>query len=143
MFKSIKQQFIFLSSSLVVFTMLIAMALSYYWISDEYTANIEKNNLIIAESLAGNISQFMNNAYTINAQLGNNSDIYSGNNMRQAQILKNTVNEYPFFQVIAAHNLAGDQTARSSGSLANRADRWWFRKFINEKNRLSANLIYR
>ena len=133
MFKSIKQQFIFLSSSLVVFTMLIAMALSYYWISDEYTANIEKNNLIIAESLAGNISQFMNNAYTINAQLGNNSDIYSGNNMRQAQILKNTVNEYPFFQVIAAHNLAGDQTARSSGSLANRADRWWFRKFINEK----------
>lgn len=68
MFKSIKQQFIFLSSSLVVL-MLIAMALSYYWISDEYTANIEKNNLIVAESLAGNISQFMNNAYTINAQL--------------------------------------------------------------------------
>ena len=49
MFKSIKQQFIFLSSSLVVFTMLIAMALSYYWISDEYTANIEKNNLNISK----------------------------------------------------------------------------------------------
>ena len=51
MFKSIKQQFIFLSSSLVVFTMLIAMALSYYWISDEYTANIEKNNLIIKKRI--------------------------------------------------------------------------------------------
>ena len=133
MFKSIKQQFIFLSSSLVIFTMLIAMALSYYWISEEYTNNIEKNNLIIAESLAGNISQFMNNAYSINAQLGNNSDIYSGNSLKQTQILKNTVNEYPFFQVIAAHNLDGNQTARSNGTLANRADRWWFRKFINEK----------
>ena len=133
MFKSIKQQFIFLSSSLVIFTMLIAMALSYYWISDEYKNNIEKNNLIIAESLAGNISKFMNNAYSINAQLGNNSDIYSGNSLKQSQILKNTVNEYPFFQVIAAHNLDGNQTARSSGSLTNRADRWWFKKFINDK----------
>lgn len=133
MFKSIRHQFIFINCVLIVFAILLSMSVSYYLISSDYERNIKQTNTVMAESLAANISQFMQNAYNINAQLAVNADMFGNDGQKQKRILEDTVKKYPFFQLLASHRLNGDQTARSSGVLANRADRWWFKKFMLEK----------
>jgi len=133
MFKSIRHQFIFMNCALVVFAIMVSMSVSYYLISSDYEKNIKQANIVMAESLAANIGQFMQNAYNLNAQLAVNGDMIGNDGEKQKSILEDTVKRYPFFQLLASHNMNGDQTARSSGVLANRADRWWFKKFMVEK----------
>jgi len=133
MFKSIRHQIIFMNCSLVVFAIAVSMSISYYLISSDYERNIKQTNTIMTESLAANIGQFMANAYNLNAQLAVNGDMLSNDGEKQKKILEDTVKRYPFFQLLVSHNLNGDQTARSSGVLTNRADRWWFKKFMTEK----------
>lgn len=133
MFKSIRNQFIFMNCSLVIFAIVVSMSVSYYLISLGYEGNIKQTNTVMAESLAANIGQFMQNAYNLNAQLAVNADMLSNDREKQKKILVDTTKRYPFFQLLVSHTLSGDQTARSSGVLANRADRWWFKKFMSEK----------
>ena len=133
MLKSIRHQSIFMNCVLVILAIAISMFASYYWISSDYEKTIKQTNAVMAEGLAANISQFMQNAYNLNAELGVNSDMIGGDGEKQKKILADTVKRYPFFQLIINHRLNGDQTARSSGELVNRADRWWFKKFMDEK----------
>ena len=133
MFKSIRHQIIFMNCSLVIFAIIVSMSISYYLISSDYEKNIKQSNSVMVESLAANIGQFMQNAYNLNAQLAVNGDMLSNDGEKQKSILEDTTKRYPFFQLLASHNINGDQTARSSGALANRADRWWFKKFMTEK----------
>jgi methyl-accepting chemotaxis protein len=133
MFNSIRHQLIIMNCSLVIFAILILMSVSYYLIASDYDKNIKQTNTVMADSLAANIGQFMQNAYNINAQLGLNADMLGDDGEKQKRILADTVKSYPFFQLLASHKLNGDQTARSSGVLANRADRWWFKKFMAER----------
>jgi hypothetical protein len=52
------------------------------------------------------------------------------------------VQKYSFFQLLAIHNLNGEQIARSSGVLANRSERWWFKKFQVEKKPYISKTYY-
>ncbi len=133
MFKSIRNQFIFMNCALVILAIAVSMSVSHYFISSGYEKNIKQTNIVMAESLAANIGQFMQNAYNLNAQLAVNADMLGNNREKQRKILEDTTKRYPFFQLLAIHTVNGDQTARSSGVLANRADRWWFKKFMTEK----------
>jgi len=133
MFKSIRHQFMFMNCFLVVIAIVMSMSVSYYLTSSGYEKNIEQANTVMAESLAANIGQFMQNAYNLNTQLAISSDMIGDNEEKQKKILEDMTRRYPFFQLIASHKLNGDQIARSSGTLANRADRWWFKKFMTEK----------
>jgi len=133
MFKSIRQKILFMNCALVILAILLSMSASYYWLSADYEKKIEQTNAAMAESLAANISQFMQNAYNINAELGVNPVMAGNDGTRQRKLLVDAVTRYPFFQLLASHKLNGEQKARSTGVLANRADRWWFKKFIDEK----------
>jgi methyl-accepting chemotaxis protein len=133
MFKSIRHQFMFINCTLVVFAIVVSMSVSYCLISSDYQKNIKQTNTVMAESLAANIGQFMQNAYNLNAQLAVNGDMIGNDGEKQKRMLEDMVKRYPFFQQLASHKLNGDQTARSSGILANRADRWWFKKFMTDK----------
>ncbi len=131
--KSIKQQLMTISFLLIATALLATVSLSYYFVSADYEKIMRKNNSGMAESLALNISQFMQNAYNITQNISINADTTSFVPERQKGLLVNTVKNYPYFQLIAAHKLNGDQTARSVGNLANRANRWWFKKFLTEQ----------
>lgn len=133
MFKSIRHQFIVMNCIMVILAIVVSMSVSYYLISSDYEKTIKQTNTVMSESLAANIGQFMQNAYNINAQVALNADMLSTDGEKQKKILEDTAKRYPFFQLLASHKLNGDQTARSNGQLANRADRWWFKKFMTEK----------
>jgi len=86
----------------------------------------------LSRSIATNVSEFMNGAYDSSKLLSENDSVVLGN-LRGAQILGNAVNQMPYFRQFYVQKSDGMQTIRSGGALANRSDRWWFRKAVAEK----------
>ncbi|WP_094602667.1 hypothetical protein SPSIL_024820 [Sporomusa silvacetica DSM 10669] len=84
----------------------------------------------------------MQNAYNISQLIAEYPDLEKWDTIRQQKILADTTRLYPFFQVLAVHNLNGDQLARSSGLLTNRSERWWFKKFMMEKKPYISKTYY-
>lgn len=138
----IRHQLTLIICFLIVLTLVSAMMISYSLISADYEKKMLHNNSVMADSLAANIAQFMQNAYNINELVARYP--YSGvdNAEIKKKLLIDTVNDYPFFQLLAIHNLNGDQIARSSGALANRSERWWFKKFMAERTPFISNTYY-
>ncbi len=133
MLKSLRSQLIIIVSVMVILTLSTSMSVSFYLNSNDFEQHIRETNSIMAESLAANIRQYIEKAYNISFELSENPDIINFIPEKQSIMLEDSIKHYPFFQLFATHSLNGDQVARSSGVLANRSDRWWFKKFLVEK----------
>ena len=133
MLKSLRSQLIFIVSILVVLPLTISMSVSFYLNSHDFEKHARATNNLLVESLAANIQQYMENAYNISTELSINPNISNFIPSRQELLLKNSQTHYSFFQLFATHTLDGKQVARSSGQLGNRADRWWFKEFLETK----------
>lgn len=138
----IRHQLTIIISLLIVITLTAVLAISYCLVSVDYEKKMQHNNSVMAESLASNIAQFMQNAYTVSALLAQNRDIVLSNTEKQQELISDVVWQYPYFQLVAVHNLNGDQIVRSSGPLANRAERWWFKKFMAERQPYISSTYY-
>lgn len=130
---SIHRQLIVIICSLILLALVSTTAISFSLISEDYQKKMLSNNSVFAESLADNIKQFLETAYSVNLALAEYPDLSSLNAAKQTELLVDITKRYPFLQVAAIHTLSGDQTARSQGSLLNRSERWWFKKFMNER----------
>lgn len=142
MFSSIRKQLIIMISTLILLAMAFTLMISYSLISEDYEKTILHNNSAMAESLAANIAQFMQNAYNINQLIAEYPDLETFDAGRKQQLLVHMTKEYPVFQLLAIHNLQGDQIARSSGPLGNRSERWWFKKFMADRQPYISNTYY-
>lgn len=142
MLKSIKKQLMLIITSFIVGAFIISNLVGYYFIRKQYVNNYVETNKMYVESLSSNIKQFFNNAYNVVEGVSVNSDIKEFNADQQKSVLVDITKRYSFFQLLAIHKLNGDQTARSSGGLGNRAERWWFKKFIQEKKDFVSKSYY-
>lgn len=142
MFYSIRQQFTLIICSLILLAMVSTLMISRSLISQDYETKMQYNNSVMAESLASNIAQFMQNAYNINQLIAQYHDLEKLDATKQQELLMDTASRYPFFQLLAINNLNGDQTARSSGPLGNRAERWWFKHFMAERQPYISKTYY-
>ena len=133
MFGSIRHQLTLMICSLIVLTLTTVLLISYYLGARDYEEKMQQVNSVMAESLGANIAQFMQNSYNITRLIAQSPDMVTVDAARQGQLLVDAAIHYPFFQVLAVHKLNGDQIARSSGQLANRSERWWFKKFMEDK----------
>ncbi len=79
-----------------------------------------------AASVSQSVGSFMDMAYRLTEQLNNMSDILSMDTQAQTPVLEGTVARNDYFELIYIQDMNGDQTGRSSGTLSNRANRWWF-----------------
>lgn len=138
---SIRSQLALIIGSLILLAIVSTMALSLSLIAKDYEEKMHHNNFYMAENLAANISQFMQNAYNI-SQLAENPQLSTMSTMRQQDLLTGNVKRYPFFQFLSITNLDGNQTFRSSGPLISRADRWWFKKFMSERDPFISKAFY-
>lgn len=130
MLRSIRYQLAAMVLGLVVFAIAVSMSISYLTASEDFETQIVETNRVMAESLAFNISQFMTNAYNLSTELAKNPDVTSFVPLRQKGALDDMVERYPFFQLLITHLPDGTQTARTSGALTNRAERWWFKDYM-------------
>ncbi len=142
MFNSIRRQLTFVTCGLILLAMVSTLLISYSLISEYYENKMRQNNAVMAESLAANITQFVQNAYTISQLIAEYPDLMQMESAKRWDLLVRTAERYPFFQLLATTDLNGYQTAKSSGILVNRAERWWFKKFIKERNPYITHTYY-
>jgi len=79
-----------------------------------------------AAAVADSVGGFMDMAYRITEQLNNSDAILSMDTALQTPILEGTAARNDYFELLYIQDMNGDQTGRSSGTLGNRANRWWF-----------------
>lgn len=78
------------------------------------------------QSVAAQVSEYVDKGYAVVQGLACSGDIISNDPAKQQSILVQTIKNNPYFVLLYQQGLDGQQTARSSGELGNRADRWWF-----------------
>lgn len=82
------------------------------------------------DNVASQVSAYVNQGYAVVQGLSYSSDICGLDPEMQSRILAQTVENNPALVLLYQQDLNGMQTARSSGELGSRADRWWFQQEI-------------
>ena len=130
---SIKKQLITITLLVVFVPFLISNTINYYFVSQDIQEEIKERNIIMANSVSEDVKNFIANAYNITEMVTDNSDVYNLVPEEQKKVLVETVEKYPFFDLLYAQDIKGMQTARSSGELGDRSNRWWFIQFMEDK----------
>ena len=109
--------------ALIIVSVLIVFYIVY---SRSYETQIiaenNKNALLMERSL----NAFIDLAAKEIESLSFNSDVISMNTERQTPVFVSSIQRNNIFELIYAQRMDGMQTGRSSGSLGNRKERWWF-----------------
>jgi methyl-accepting chemotaxis protein len=127
---------------IVVLSFGVSSLVNYYVISTDYEIQIKNTHQSFASTLATNVQQLVQNAYNITEDIALNSDVISFDPEKQKKVMVNVAQRFPYFDLVYVQDLIGDQTARSSGNLGNRANRWWFKKFMAEKKPFVSQSYY-
>jgi methyl-accepting chemotaxis protein len=95
-----------------------------------YTASYEEQvfaeNDRLSAMIARELYSFTNKAYGVIEELAFASDVVSMQTSAQTPLFVSCLRRNPFFELIYAQGMDGMQTGRSSGSLGDRKNRWWF-----------------
>ena len=78
------------------------------------------------DSVMQQVRAYVQEGYSVMEGLAYGTDIRSLDPVLQKNILLKTIENNPGFILLYQQDTNGDQTARTSGELGNRADRWWF-----------------
>lgn len=81
-------------------------------------------------SVSAQVSEYMNKAYAVTETLAFSGDLRGDDATAQKNALVSAVENNPYFILFYQQGTDGEQTARSSGNLGNRADRWWFQQIM-------------
>jgi methyl-accepting chemotaxis protein len=140
--KSIKMSLLVLIISVFAVSFLFVNVFGSFLISSFYQEQIEKNHRNLALSISLNVKSFIEKAYSITEQIAANSDIYGFVPEEQEAVLKDTIKRHPYFDLFFIQDVEGQQSARSSGNLGNRANRWWFIQIMNDKKPFVSKSYY-
>ena len=131
--KKIGTKLVVMTLLMVITPLLVSNAASLLYMNKNYTEEMEANNAMLADAISNQVGAFVERAFMITEQLSVNNDVRDYNGMAQSAVLANTQRSYDFFDLIYVTDTSGMQTARSSGKLANRSDRWWFKQVTEDK----------
>ena len=84
-------------------------------------------------SVSAQVAEYMNKAYAVTEGLAYGGDIRSFDPDTQHDALVQAIENNPSFILFYQQGLDGNQTARSSGDLGYRGDRWWFEQITQTK----------
>ncbi|MGC5325131.1 methyl-accepting chemotaxis protein [Brevibacillus sp. SYSU BS000544] len=140
--KSLKAQLILSSMLLVLVPLLFSNSLSYYFFSNHIEDSTESQALSTAHNIADQVSAFVDKSYTLNEVLSKSSDITSVDPVRQQKLLLDTAKDYPFIDLLYVQGTDGMQTAKTRGKPGDRSNRWWFKKFMEEKQPFVSKSYY-
>lgn len=140
--KSIKKQLIVLILLLVLIPVAITNISYYYSASKSIKEQVESNNKSVASAVGSNVESFVEKAYSLTEEIVNNSDVRSLMPEKQKGVLLNSINRNKYFELLYIQDLKGDQTAKTSGELGNRANRWWFIKILEDKKPFVSKSYY-
>jgi methyl-accepting chemotaxis protein len=108
---------------------LAAVLVCFAWFyTESFEEQIFAENNRNVSSLASRVYAFTNTAYRVVEELCFNRDVLSMETALQAPALASNIERNDYFELLYAQGMDGAQTGRSSGSLGNRKERWWFKQ---------------
>ena len=110
--------------------------------SSSFTKEVEERNCATATYIAESVGTFLDGAYNVSEEMSKNPDVVSMSTSRQTPVLASTVKRNPYLELIYIQDLEGDQTGRSSGTLGNRKNRWWFQQMISTRKAFITKSYY-
>ena len=94
------------------------------------------------DSVMQQVRAYVQQGYSVMEGLACGTDIRSLDPVLQKNILMETIHNNQGFILLYQQDTNGDQTARTSGELGNRADRWWFIQEMQTKKPFVSKSYY-
>lgn len=107
-----------------------------------YETQIYTQNAELASAVSGQVETFMQMAYNLSAGLAENEAILSLENGKQVPVLTSNIARNDYFELLYTQGMDGMQTARSSGELGDRSNRWWFQQITKDKEAFVSKSYY-
>jgi methyl-accepting chemotaxis protein len=131
--KSIKHQLIVIAILIVGIPFLISNLISDYYMSNQLKQEAYNRNIVLSKTIGNSVLGYMAKSYAITEELTKSRGVSDFVPKKQTEALKGTIKRNPYFDLFYIQDMKGDQTSRSSGKLANRSDRWWFKQALDLK----------
>jgi methyl-accepting chemotaxis protein len=140
--KTIRQKLTIYTLLLIILPFAISNIATGLYMNVKYKQELEKNNMVLANSLADQVTAFIQKGYAITEQITSNSDVKSFNGAKQQKVLTDVIEKNDYFDLLYVVGTDGMQTARTSGELGDRSKRWWFMKVVDEKSSFVSKSYY-
>ncbi len=140
--RSLKRKLIVLVVILVFSILLFTNLVSNLFITRDYAGIIDDKNQGFANAISTNVTSFIEASYGITSEISDQTDIKDFNAEAQKSILERSAKRNSQFDLLYIQGIDGMQTARSSGKLGNRADRWWFKEMMEKKTSFVSKSYY-
>lgn len=127
----------------IVSTMAILILISIGVVfTNGYEKQIYTENEELASAVSGQVENFMKMAYNVSADLAENESMLSMENAKQTPILQSNIKRNDYFELLYIQGMDGMQTARSTGELGDRSNRWWFQQMAETKESFVSKSYY-
>ena len=140
--KSIRQKLVVYTLLLVVLPFAISTIANSVYMRQSYEKELEKNNSMLANSIADQVTAFIQEGYALTEQIAINDEVRSFKPDKQKKVLLASYDRHSYFDLLYIQGADGMQTARSTGELGDRSNRWWFIKTMEELNHFVSKSYY-
>ena len=124
--KSIFSKFLIPTVLIVCLFALTVLTVTRNLFTEAFEQQIYSQNSDTSSFIAQSVQSFMDKAYKISDELAHDASILSMQTDLQTPVVQGAASRNDYFELIYIQDMNGDQTGRSSGTLSNRANRWWF-----------------
>lgn len=125
--------------AILTIAIVAVMGISLY---NSYQSRVMSDSMTEAKLIGDNVSEFISEAYALSEELASNPDILTMDTQKQNPILESCVKNNPYLELLYVQGKDGMQTGRSSGELADRSDRWWFKQVLEEQKPFVSKSYY-
>lgn len=130
----------------VVVLLITIVALSSFLFFNVFAAFYEEDglqrNFESANYISNIVGDFLNGCYASAEEMLQNPAVFSMQTEQQTPFFAQAVKRYPYMELIYAQDENGEQTGRSSGTLGNRKNRWWFTQMEQSKKPFISKSYY-
>lgn len=140
--KSIRSRIISMAILIAMIPLVVSCCLSTSFSIGSGNRTVYEQLETRTDSVMQQVRAYVQQGYSVMESLACGTDIRSLNPTLQKQILMQTIENNPAFILLYQQDTNGDQTARTSGELGNRADRWWFIQEMQTKKPFVSKSYY-
>ncbi|WP_186430535.1 methyl-accepting chemotaxis protein [Clostridium sp. BSD9I1] len=129
--KSIKQKLILMAVLIAAIPLLVSNLIFNISMQRSLEEHVYGDHATLGKTIANGVTDYMNKAYVLTEEVISSDIIKAFDGPAQTKAIKDTIKRNPYFDLFCIQDMKGDQTSRTKGNLANRADRWWFKQSVS------------
>jgi len=140
--RSIFSKFMLPTISIVFVVAFSILIITGNLFSTSYEFQLQKQNEDTTKFISQSVETFMDKAYSLTEEMALSSEILTMSTAIQTPVIQEIAERNPYFELVYVQDMGGDQTARSTGDLGNRASRWWFQQMLELKEPFVSKSYY-